>query len=218
MKLEVLNTSVVISAKHHNPTILHPSFLASQSIVGPDWETVEPPVCTPVFAIVKYKNGIVFNVEENKFQVIESQPGDDVGKSRISILAYKYAEKLPHVKYRAVGINFKGFIECEAPKEILTRHFLKSEAANFLGNEPEAVGLRFVYALADARLRISFDVGNVTRTNEEKKRKGIIADANYHTDLKGENIIQEIKETTSLFSKRTESFIELVHDMLKLES
>lgn len=217
MKLEILNTSVVVLAKHHNPTILHPSFLTSEGIVPSDWEVAEPPVSTPVFAMVKYKNGIVFNVDENRFQVRRDEIKDNVRESQLPALACKYVKKLPHVKYQAVGINFKGFIECADPETLIMNRFLKPGIADFNGARPEASGFRFVYQLDDVRLRLSFDSGKVKRADSENERSGILIDANYHTDLAEHNIHQEIEKATSLYSEHYKHFIRANESILAQE-
>jgi len=217
VKLEILNTSVVVLAKHHNPTILHPSFLSSEAIVPSDWEVAEQPVSTPVFAMVKYKNGIIFNVEENRFQVRRDELKDDVAKSQLPVLACKYVQKLPHVKYQAVGINFKGFIECADPEILVMDHFLKPGIADFKGAHPEASGFRFVYNLDNVRLRLSFDSGKVKRAEDENERSGILIDANYHIDLAGNNIPQEIERATALYSVHYNHFTKATRSILALE-
>ena len=52
MGLAVLNRAVVVLAREHNPTILHPSFLGAQGIVPKDWQLAEPPMCTPPLSMV----------------------------------------------------------------------------------------------------------------------------------------------------------------------
>ncbi len=219
MKLEILSTSVVVLAKHHNPTILHPSFLDFEGIVPSDWETVEA-VCTPVFAVVKYKNGIVFNVVENKFQVTDNKIKDDFRKSEVSDLACKYAEKLPHVHYTAVGVNFNGFIESAEAKSIVMEQFLKPNAADFNGISPETLGLRVVYKLPDARLVLSLD-GGKANVGTEKERSGILVNANYHMDLPDtnrENRINGIQKATSLFIQHYDNFINVTGSIFPLEA
>lgn len=219
MKLEILNTSVVVSAKHHNPTILHPSFLASEGIVPSDWEAVET-VCTPIFAIVRYKNGIVFNVQENNFQVTENKIKDDFRNSQVADLARKYAEKLPHVNYSAVGVNFSGFIECAEVGSTVIRQFLKRNSANFNGGSPQALGLRLVYNLPDARLRLSLDGGKVN-VGTEKEKSGILVNANYHMDLPDSNREKRIKglqKATSLFAQHCDNFIKVIGTIFALEA
>jgi hypothetical protein len=217
VKLEILNTSVVVLAKHHNPTILHPSFLASEGIVPSDWEVSEQPVSTPVFAMVKYKNGIVFNVEQNKFRVSRDELKDDVGESQLPDLACKYVQKLPHVNYQALGINFKGFIECAESEKLVMDRFLKPGIADFNGAHPQASGFRFVYRLNDVRLRLSFDSGKVKLADNENERSGILIDANYHLDLSGRNIHEEIKHATSQYSAHYNHFTKATRSILALE-
>ena len=81
--LIILNTSVVIVASAHNPSILHPAFLQAQEIVPLDWETIEQPISTPAFSITKYSNGIVFIAESNKFQVRDDNPSENISESEI---------------------------------------------------------------------------------------------------------------------------------------
>jgi len=218
VKLEILNTSVVVLAKQHNPTILHPTFLSSEGIVPSDWEIAdEKPVSTPVFAMVKYKNGIVFTVEENRFQVRQEELKDDIRKSFLPVLACKYVQKLPYVKYQAVGINFKGFIECDEPERIVMNRFLKPCTADFNNKHPKASGFRFVYDLNDVRLRLSFDTGKVKRAEDKNERTGIVIDANYHMDLAGKSIDQEIESATSLYAEHHDHFIQTIRTILALE-
>jgi hypothetical protein len=125
MKLELLNTSVVVVAQEHNPTILHPAFLAAEGIAPQDWKPAAPPICTPAFSFVKYGNGIVFTVESNRFSVTDESPSGEVAESLAPKLAISYVEKLPHVRYTAVGINLHGFVLCETPEAFLIARFLK---------------------------------------------------------------------------------------------
>jgi len=217
VKLEVLNTSVVVLAQHHNPTILHPSFLTSQNIISNDWELAELPVSTPVFAMVKYKNGIVFNVEESKFQVIDNKIPDDIKNSMVAGLAFKYIEKLPHVCYTAVGINFNGFISCSNPEAILMDMFLTPGSGDYDGCQPDAFGLRLIYNLPDSRLRLQCDIGKVKHGNQKSERKGLLVDANYHMNLKENHTLEDISRATSFHSKYGTHFTKMIKSVFNLE-
>ncbi len=124
MQLELLNTAVVVVAQEHNPTILHPAFLASQGIVPEDWQLAEPPVCTPAFSVAKYENGISFTVDSNRFLVAEERPAGNPAASRIPGLAVSYVEQLPHVRYRSLGVNFTGYCLRQSPERFLMERFL----------------------------------------------------------------------------------------------
>jgi len=118
MKLRVFDTSIVVLAEGHNPTILHPAFLTSQDIVPQDWQLAEDPVCTPAASLVKYDNGIQFSVQSNRLQVFQAEPPENVGSSEIPALADRYIKTLPHVRYKAVGVNMRGFFGTRRCRDI----------------------------------------------------------------------------------------------------
>ena len=217
MKLETLHVSIVVLAKQHNPAILHPSFLSSQGIVPVEWEIDDTPVSTPVFAMVKYKNKIVFTVQENRFQVGQDEPDDDMAKSTLPELTRKYTEKLPHVEYQAVGINFKGFIEHKDPQTAIMKRFLKPSVAEFDDKSPEASSFRFVYSLDSTRLRLSFDSGKIKSPDNTNERSGVMVDANYHVDLDLNNIQEGISRATSLYSDHYSHFVKATKCLLAME-
>src|SRR5262245_32465278 len=140
MKFVAQNTSVVIVADMHNPTILHPFFLASQEIVPADWPLSELPVCTPAIAAVKYQNGIVLNVDPKKVTVRDNAPTPE---SPIPSIASKYVEALPHVHYSAVGLNISGYAENSNPEHWVIERFLKDGPGNNELLRPNAVGIKF---------------------------------------------------------------------------
>jgi len=215
VKLEVLNTSVVVLAQHHNPTILHPSFLVAQKIVPSSWETTEV-ICTPPFAMVKYENGIVFNVDVTKFQVIDNEV-KDVKKSTIAEFAWKYTEKLPHVSYKAIGINFDGFIECSNPESMLISEFLKPDSGRYNKSQPDALGLRLAYMLPNAtRLQINCEAAKIRRTESENEHEGVLVKANYHKVLPEKITPDDIKTVIFLFSKRCSHFSRTVKKIFSL--
>lgn len=217
MKLETLHSAIVVLAKQHNPAILHPSFLSSEGIVPAEWEIDETPVSTPVFAMVKYKNRVVFTVQENRFQVEQGEPDEDVAKSPLAELTLKYTEKLPHVEYHAVGINFKGFIEHGDAQAVIMERFLKPGVAEFADKHPEASAFRFVYELNDARFRLSFDSGKVKSADKTDERSGVMVDGNYHVDLHVDNVQEEMKRATSLYCEHYSHFFKATRSVLGME-
>jgi hypothetical protein len=38
LEFKIINTTIVVAAEAHNPTILHPAFLRAEKIVPRDWE------------------------------------------------------------------------------------------------------------------------------------------------------------------------------------
>ena len=216
MKAELLSTSVVVIARDHNPTILHPAFLASQGIVPTEWEPVDAPVCTPAFSTVRYANGISLSVDSNRLVVDEDRPRSlPPWDSRVPKLALDYVEKLPHVRYSAVGVNFRGFSSCDDPERLLIGRFLKSGPWNDELRQMKSFGSRFVYHLENVVLRISLDSGTVRR--DETKQPGIIFNGNYHTDLSEEKCLEELRTAIGHWSERCSHFASLASVILGLE-
>jgi len=217
MKLEMLSASVVVVAQGHNPTILHPAFLSSQGIVPADWETAEAPVCTPAFAVVKFSNDIVFVVDADKFQVSDNRFQADPAGSPLSDLAIRYVEKLPHVRYTAVGINLEGFAACAAPESHIIRRFLNRGPWSEGALRPQALGLTFVYPLPDATLRLTCDAGKATQAPDDAGRTGLLIRANYHKELSQTGALEEARIFLRGFADRFAHFRDTAMTVLGLE-
>jgi len=213
VKLELLNVSAVVLAKGHNPTILHPSFL-SQGIVPTEWEPVQV-ICTPPFSVAKYRNGITFTVDNSNLQVLEEPPPTPPSSSQVPSLAAKYIEKLPHVRYAAVGINFTAIVPCDNPEELFIQRFLKPGAWDTNPLLLKALALRFVYPLESGRLTLACEPGKLKR--EGREIAVIRLDANYHTDLTADKPLDQARQALSLFPQRCEHFIKTATTVFGLE-
>ncbi|MBI3950040.1 MAG: hypothetical protein HY314_06260 [Acidobacteria bacterium] len=218
MKLEIVNTSVVVLAQQYNPTVLHPAFLTSEEIVPADWQVAEAPLCTILGSVVKYVNGLVFITESNKFQLIDNKPPDDLGASQVPPLAAKYIRRLPHTHYTAVGVNMLGFVACSNPEAILIERFLKAGVWNEDPLKPQALGLRFVYQVPQAVLHLSCNAGTFGRDQESDQKAGILLDANYHTDISAAASLEEAEKAIALFSQRYAHFTEVTKIIFELEN
>ena len=197
MQLTISNSAIVVLAQQHNPTILHPSFLVSQQIVPDNWELLQPPICLPPFANVKYKNGIDFMAEQNKLQVLDNNTPSEPEKSELPRIVKKYLQNLPHVRYTAVGINFQACLEKEDPALVILNRFMKSEVITQSVSNPEALGLALVVSFPPFKLRYNCDSGQVTP--EQKQVTGVLLTANYHTDLDGAQIVKSASEAIDKF-------------------
>jgi len=217
MEPRIVNVSVVVLAKEHNPTILHPAFLESQEIAPGDWELAGPPVCTPPFSIVRYANGVVLTVEGNKFQVQHNDPPEAFWESEITVVASKYVRALPHVRYTAVGVNVTSYLACATPeREMLTR-FLRQ---GVWSSQPAAlgtIGLRLVYPLETARLVLSLDTGRVRLPGEDSDTPALLANANYHADLPAGDPVEAATQAIGLFGERCRHFLQAVRAIFEVE-
>jgi hypothetical protein len=180
--LEVLNTSVVVTADSHNPSILHPSFLVAEGIVPSKWALAEPPICTPAISVVKFRNGVVFSVESGKFQVLQNAPVD-TRSDVVPTLAARYVEKLPYVRYTAVGINLTGVYEMRVAERLLIDRFIRSGPWSDDKLHLKSVGIRFVFDALGAVFRLSFDPGKITNLEKPEEKTGVVVAGNYNFDV-----------------------------------
>ena len=114
MSRKLLQFSIVVLATDHNPTILNPDFLRLQEIVPADWgwDLASPPITTPPFATVQYESGVSISVESNKLQVADNKITEPT-ESKIIAMVKRYVAVIPHVRYTAVGINFRSAVELD---------------------------------------------------------------------------------------------------------
>jgi len=215
MKLELLSTSVVVLAEAHNPSILHPAFLVSQGIVPADWQPADPPICTPVISVAKYANGITFTVEHNRLVVTEERPAGNPDQSKVWERAIAYAEKLPHVRYTALGVNFNGFCLRQAPEQFLIEKYLKAGPWDDQPRPMKAFGARFVYHVDDAVLRVEIDGGNIQR--EGQPEPAVIVNANFHSKLPGEESLEALNKLAIRWPARLAEFNNLSEVILGIK-
>ena len=141
-RLALRSVSVVVTAEFHNPSILNPDFLVSRGIVPPDWVAAEV-LTTPALSVVRYDNGVAWTV--NPSQLTITQPAGPAFEENCEIhqLTQSYLAKLPHVPYRALGLNCEVVVSEPAPPRRLVERF----GASRLGTESVVLGMTPRFAL-----------------------------------------------------------------------
>lgn len=187
MEARLLQFSVVVVGKLHNPTILNPDFLRIRNIVPEEWgwTLLEGNITTPALSIVRFAQGIVITVEHEKLQVVDVKCADPT-QSKAAEIAARYVSILPHVRYSAVGINFQLAIPHDDPREYLRERFLKSGAWDSSEARPlDTLGLRFVYPAEGGRVVLSLDAGEADEEggSESQRIPVIVVNANFHYDF-----------------------------------
>jgi hypothetical protein len=166
-------------------------------------------------SLVRYANGITFTVESNRLVITEERPAGNPGQSKIADQAIAYTEKLPHVRYTSVGVNFKGFCLWKDPDRFLIERFLKPGPWNAQTRPMVALGARFIYHVDDAVLRLSFDGGQIQR--EEESEPAVIINANFHSTLSGEERLDALARLVARWPDRHASFTNLTGVILDTE-
>lgn len=176
----LIELAVVLVAHSNNPSILNPDFLIRTGIVD-DGAVVEPPVIsTPAFSRVKFKGGAAVTADPDR--VIFST-GED--KTTAPSIAKRYLQQVPHVPYRAIGVNPKFFAPAgdhgSGVAAALRDH---GTWMSFKDVAPDVV-LKFAYAYGDRT--ITLDVSDTRREAAGKIRRGQMFQANVHRDLSESN-------------------------------
>lgn len=217
MKAQLVQFSVVVVGKTHNPSILNPDFLAINEIVPKEWNwEIAETVTTPPIAMVRYTNGLTVTVEPNKLQVADMDVGDDPAKSKAAAIAQKYVATLPHVHYAAVGINFQSIVEIADPGDFLKNKFLKTGPWDNSTRTLKGVGLRFVYPLTEGRVVLSLDAGEAEKIDENKsvRKSVVLVNGNFHRDCQGYPAMNPVIEFINEAEKDWMAYRMLLKDVL----
>lgn len=178
--LVVHNASVVLTAQSHNPSILNPDFLKRNKIVGEDWEVKET-ITTPALSQTKFSNGITWLVDESRCAITQTIRDIFRNNYLVHSLAVNYVNVLPHISYRAVGLNWSFHLPKKNSKSWLKKKFIKE--GNWQSNELpiNSVDLKFAIGVKDdiCFFKIRSDIIHFP---EQDKVEAIVADANYHFD------------------------------------
>jgi hypothetical protein len=181
-----LEFSIVVVGQDCNPTILNPDFLERTGIVPAEWgwKPEGLPITTPPFATVSYDSGVVVTVEPSRFVVSDRKVGDDIAASRAVEIARTYVQVLPHVRYTAVGINFRTLAGVAEAEAYLRDHFLARGPWYEELGPLQAVSLTLSYPLVGGRLNLTLEAAVVTTVIDGRadQRKGILLGGNYHRD------------------------------------
>ena len=115
----------------------------------------------------------------------------------------KFIEILPHVRYKAIGINFFGFALDENPEHFLKDRFLKAGEWETNPIKLHSVGQKLIYMIPNGRATLYLDAGEASKTvdNSETTLPAVIINCNFHYDCMdypaNESIISFLKEIST---------------------
>lgn len=207
--------SIVILAKNHNPTILHPSFLTAQKIVPNEWILDEDPICTSPFSIVKYKNKVVFLADPSKLQISDNDFNSTQTNTPLPLLAQKYVETLPHVNYSAIGINFMYFMEMAGANDVVNKLF-DTDFIKRLTIKPKSSGVRFVFPVSNAEFRLDIEPSVIIEQTKDEQ-SGLLIKGNYSTPGSPSLTTDEIRELTDMLPDRLSHFNNIINEIVNLD-
>ena len=203
--VDLVEFSVVLLATSNNPSILNPDFLRYNNIVDASWQVQEPRISTPAFSQVIFKDGLTVTADPDR--IIFAQTGDKLAAADIVCpeMAKRYAEKIPHVPYRAVGINPKGFKRSEGEAADRVADALRDGGVwlSFKDMVPE-IQLKAVYRYD--RRTISLDIVEAKEKRPDGSEiPGVLFQANMHHDILEVGLPERIKTLLSVLASWREA-------------
>src|SRR4051794_32805637 len=86
LQISFADTTVVVLAQTHNPSILHPAFLTKEGIVPADWALAADPITTPVAAQASYQNGVAIAAQPTRLTIkVENQKEEIATSMAVSL-------------------------------------------------------------------------------------------------------------------------------------
>lgn len=170
---EIKQVVVVIAVSGNNPTVLSEEFLRKVDVVPNDWAT-NSVLVTPPLSQVSFTNGFIVTMELNHIK-IEVSDSNLLNFDFGVISAQKLTTALPHLRYRATGINFHAAATSETAAELLRGKLLRNEDQEGLSNL-QLSNMQWTGQVGNVKLTMNFDVFI------EDGNEVLMTRANYHRE------------------------------------
>lgn len=213
--LHVGELEIVVVAANNNPSILNPDFLLRTKIVEEawGWTLEQDPVTTPLQSQVSYKQGVLISAEFNRVVFRERIETNIPANTKIPVIARRYINTLPHVKYVAVGVNVKAHIETVTgnnPTTFITSQLLKTGPWSDYSSGPTNASVTLAYNVGDAKLSLTV---TTTRLLGKDKPPALLFAANFHRDVRADQhqaILDRTKTIINGWQSDYNTFLDIV--------
>ena len=199
-RAELIELSVVLVATSNNPSIINPDFLLHNDIVREDLVLAGDAVSTPVYSQVSYQGGLAVRADPERVVFVHSASGPILSDADSPRMAARYVQAVPHVPYRAVGINPKLYVGLAETRVAKVADLLRRRGAwlTFEDSEPD-VRIGAIYSFSSRRVTIEA-LSSAQSYSINKQTHGLGFQANVHHDL---------DQTSS--KARIEAFDSIIH-------
>jgi hypothetical protein len=150
--------TIVVLAQNHNPTILNPDFLWRNEIVPTDWKVAGSPLCTDPVAQVSFESGVTLTAHLDRLMFAESNSESLAESPVVPSIAISYLKALPHVAYKAVGVNPQGLVAFAQPQKaerFAIEHLVRAELWQDLRPRLSRAAVSLTFDLDESRLAVS---------------------------------------------------------------
>ena len=196
--VDIVEFSVVLVVNPNDPSILNPDFLRYNGIVDDSIQVQGDTITTPAFSQVTFEGGLTVKAVPDR--VIFEQAGEALTLEDIVCpnMAKQYVEKVPHVPYRAVGINPKGIrsLHDKSPERVLWALSDKGSWTSFKDVMPE-IQLKAIYRYNNRAMILDI-IEAKKRGKDGSESTGLLFQANIHRDVPQANQQARIESLASI--------------------
>lgn len=194
---------IVILAKNHKPSLLTLDFLKCSGTVTSDWELARQPINANNISQVVFTNGIAITAEPQRIMFAQSIRNVSGESILIPEIARKYAQALPNMELKAVGINPRGYVPFATgaqnnAREYITRNLLSPGAWQSVGEAPPRASIDFTYKLQRAPFHLKVVEAALQPENQSEAMTPIIMfSGSFSYELKSENNSEKLAQLDS---------------------
>jgi hypothetical protein len=188
MKSELVGQNLKIIANQYNPSLFNSYWLVSQEIFT-EKEIQPNSIFTPQFVQINSEGlNIIILPEQLQINLTNADYSEKFKKIISDIVT-----KLPHIPYKAVGINFDFFInnfEQDLTKDLFYNNNFK--LSKFFDDSPR-FGLYLSKIYKSTRLKLDIKPILARKQGEDTEKEFIHFSFNYHYDINKNNTDSDIK-------------------------
>ena len=211
--LEIQEVGIIITAKKLNVGILSVDFLKTSGIIAQDWELQSKPVKTPSAVQLSFQNGVNLVAQPGKIIFSETIAKKALSEIKISEVAGKYIEKLPHADYQEVTINPKSLIGLEnSSSDYITQTLIASGPWHNIGKEKIQASINFLFQLEEAPLSLSITQAQIKQN--DKFLPALLFSGNFYYRVNNypqTEIISQMVQNINKWQTNLETFNDIIN-------
>ena len=205
-------------ATSNNPSILNPDFLFHNGIVDATHKVRDPRISTPAFSQVVFEDGLAVKADPDR--VVFEQRGSQLDLEEVVCpeIARRYLEKVPHVPYRAVGINPKGHrrLPVKTAHRVASALVDRGAWMSFKDLAPE-IQLKAIYRYTDRTIFMDICEGGESG-QEARLVSGMLFQGNIHREIRATDATRRIQAMSSIISSWTKDLDDFISIAARFDS
>lgn len=198
---------IVVVASTNNPTILNVDFLRHNGIVDCEYVVRDPLISTPAFSQVLFENGLSITSTPSNLTFKWDAVNGILEQSeceRLVNVASLYLQQLPHVPYRAIGINPR-CLRRESDENLINSFLSDGGDWSAYKDVAPEIQLKAIYHYEGRT--INLDIIRTHKLEDQSCQTTFIA--NFHRDLPDSDATDRIKVLSTILGNWRDDLCDL---------